>query len=132
MIPSEDQALATFSAEIRRLIRHYHPRTQVLSIRYSGRLTRSYAYTRAEDEGIYLTLSNDFARRASGLGDDWRLWVREIARHEFAHILEWDRFGTIGHGPAFRTLARELGAYPRSWAEDSQRVAATRGARNGR
>jgi len=38
--------------------------------------------------------------------------VRETARHEFAHQAAWERYGHLGHGPLWQTLAVFLGCAP--------------------
>jgi predicted SprT family Zn-dependent metalloprotease len=38
--------------------------------------------------------------------------VRETARHEFAHQAAWERYGHLGHGPLWQTMAVYLGCAP--------------------
>lgn len=45
--------------------------------------------------------------------------VRDLILHEIAHALEYERYGTSGHGPRWKMIASEVGATPTACASNS-------------
>ncbi len=57
--------------------------------------------------------------------DAWVV-VRDVVRHEFAHHLEWVKYGTVSHSARWRAYARAVGAHPRASAGVKERVVFSR------
>jgi len=56
------------------------------------------------------------------------LAIREVVRHEFAHLLEWRSHRKASHSPIWRFYAKVLGCRPRANSSEIERVEAMQAA----
>ncbi len=57
--------------------------------------------------------------------------VEDVIRHEAAHVVEYRRHGSTGHGMRWRGIATELGALPRANSNPGERASYRRGEQEG-
>jgi predicted SprT family Zn-dependent metalloprotease len=89
-----------------------------IEITINGRLSRAVARTLIQ-RGL---LKMEISKKLLDFPFDAQL---EVARHEFAHALEYKSNGRLSHSPVWKRFADKVGAFPNAAASVQERVDAT-------